>query len=72
MHAITEAVRAACQQQQLDVEVSVSIGMAVYPVDGETAEELLGQADRRMYLQKCTYYESGSQMHLPTALPALT
>jgi GGDEF domain-containing protein len=36
--------------------VTTSIGAAFYPADGDTAEELLGTADRRMYFQKHNYY----------------
>jgi len=32
--------------------LSMSIGQATYPADGETAEEILGKADRSMYLAK--------------------
>jgi diguanylate cyclase (GGDEF)-like protein/putative nucleotidyltransferase with HDIG domain len=32
--------------------LSVSVGRAVYPEDGTDAEELLAEADRRMYLEK--------------------
>jgi diguanylate cyclase (GGDEF)-like protein len=32
--------------------LTVSIGIANFPVDGKDAEELLAEADRRMYKQK--------------------
>jgi diguanylate cyclase (GGDEF)-like protein/putative nucleotidyltransferase with HDIG domain len=32
--------------------LSLSVGRAVYPEDGKDAEQLLAQADRRMYLEK--------------------
>jgi diguanylate cyclase (GGDEF)-like protein/putative nucleotidyltransferase with HDIG domain len=32
--------------------LSLSVGRAVYPVDGEDAEHLLAEADRRMYMEK--------------------
>jgi diguanylate cyclase (GGDEF)-like protein len=32
--------------------LSLSVGRAVYPTDGKDAEELLAEADRRMYLEK--------------------
>jgi diguanylate cyclase (GGDEF)-like protein len=32
--------------------LSLSVGQAVYPADGENAEQLLAEADRRMYLEK--------------------
>jgi diguanylate cyclase (GGDEF)-like protein len=35
-----------------DPKISVSIGMAVYPDDGETSNEILGAADRDLYREK--------------------
>jgi hypothetical protein len=32
--------------------LSLSVGQAVYPEDGRDAEELLAEADRRMYIEK--------------------
>jgi diguanylate cyclase (GGDEF)-like protein len=32
--------------------LSLSVGRAVYPADGKDAEQLLAEADRRMYLEK--------------------
>ncbi|MGO9649825.1 MAG: diguanylate cyclase [Terriglobales bacterium] len=32
--------------------LSLSVGQAVYPADGQDAEELLAEADRRMYMEK--------------------
>lgn len=34
------------------VRLTVSIGVAVYPTDGQTVDELLGRADRAMYAAK--------------------
>ncbi len=36
--------------------VSISIGQAFYPADGDGAEELLAEADRRMYAAKSAHY----------------
>jgi len=33
-------------------KLSVSIGVAVYPDDGQTIEQLLGSADRALYQEK--------------------
>ena len=33
-------------------ELSISVGVSVYPEDGETVEDLLSEADRRMYQAK--------------------
>ena len=57
LQAISDVVQSSCRERDLAVDVSVSMGVAFYPADGSTAEELLGVADRRMYLHKRTHYE---------------
>jgi len=52
--AVEEASRAICQSNV----VTVSIGSAFYPQDGSTAEELLSEADRRMYEAKGNHYRT--------------
>jgi len=47
-HRIAERLRTDGQRPQ----VSVSIGVAVYPTDGATLEELLSAADRALYSNK--------------------
>jgi diguanylate cyclase (GGDEF)-like protein len=51
-----EQLRALAQQAGVDVcgedMLSLSVGLAVSPEDGNDAEQLLTQADRRMYLEK--------------------
>jgi diguanylate cyclase (GGDEF)-like protein/putative nucleotidyltransferase with HDIG domain len=51
-----EQMRALARQAGAEVcgeeIVSLSVGRAVYPVDGKGAEQLLAEADRRMYLEK--------------------
>jgi GGDEF domain-containing protein len=37
---------------RLQVELSMSAGVAYYPADGISADELMNTADRRMYAQK--------------------
>jgi diguanylate cyclase (GGDEF)-like protein len=54
---ICETVRKACLELKIDVDVSASTGAAFYPVDGDTAEDLLRMADRRMYSHKRKHYE---------------
>ena len=49
---LDEALERACVRFQVGVEISCSSGIAFYPEDGSSAEELLGRADRRMYLHK--------------------
>ena len=51
-----DQVRALARQAGLEVcaedILSLSVGQAVYPSDGTDAEELLAEADRRMYMEK--------------------
>jgi GGDEF domain-containing protein len=47
-----QAVQETCLNLQLKVDVTTSVGMAFYPEDGESVDDLLGAADHRMYLQK--------------------
>ena len=51
--AVEEAGFVVCQARA----VTASIGCAHYPADGSTAEELLAEADRRMYESKEAYYK---------------
>ena len=50
--AIADAAEAVCGDQK----VSVSVGYAFYPDDCTEAEELLAEADRRMYTAKSAHY----------------
>jgi diguanylate cyclase (GGDEF)-like protein len=43
--------------------ISVSVGAAVYPRDGETKEALLGAADRALYEMKRHFYEEAHSPH---------
>jgi diguanylate cyclase (GGDEF)-like protein/putative nucleotidyltransferase with HDIG domain len=52
LEMLEEAVQEACSVLNIEMGLSISSGIAFYPADGETAEELLGRADRGMYLQK--------------------
>jgi diguanylate cyclase (GGDEF)-like protein/putative nucleotidyltransferase with HDIG domain len=51
-----EQMRALARQAGTEVcgedILSLSVGRALYPEDGQDAEQLLAQADRRMYLEK--------------------
>ncbi len=51
--------------------LSLSVGVAVYPVDGKDAEELLGEADRRMYKSKRMRRRPGLAEPIPAASVAL-
>jgi diguanylate cyclase (GGDEF)-like protein len=50
--AVEEAGLTVCHQKV----VTASVGCAFHPEDGSTAEELLSEADRRMYDSKENYY----------------
>ncbi len=65
---IDDTVRKVCRELCIDTNVSASVGSAFYPADGTSAEELLGLADRRMYLHKRMYYESAMNMREPTTV----
>ena len=40
------------------IELSASIGYALYPKDAETSDQLIAVADKRMYSNKKSYYEN--------------
>ncbi len=56
--AVEQAGHSVCQSKV----VTVSVGYAFYPEDGATAEELLSEADRRMYETKANYYKQLSDV----------
>jgi diguanylate cyclase (GGDEF)-like protein/putative nucleotidyltransferase with HDIG domain len=49
---LKEMARIAGQEVTREDMLSLSVGQAVFPADGANAEELLAEADRRMYLEK--------------------
>ncbi|MGA7342456.1 MAG: HD domain-containing phosphohydrolase [Terracidiphilus sp.] len=59
LEKLDAAVQRACIGLRIDVNISSSIGIAYFPDDGESAEELLGKADREMYLSKRSFYREG-------------
>jgi diguanylate cyclase (GGDEF)-like protein/putative nucleotidyltransferase with HDIG domain len=56
--AVEDAGRSICGEKV----VTASIGGAFYPKDGSTAEELLSEADHRMYETKETYYKQRGEV----------
>jgi len=52
IEAMREVVRLAGATTPEASALSLSVGVATYPTDGKDAEELLGEADRRMYKSK--------------------
>jgi len=64
--AVEEAGMTVCHQTL----VTASIGCAFHPVDGATAEELLSEADRRMYDSKESYYRQLGEVARPWVVDA--
>jgi diguanylate cyclase (GGDEF)-like protein len=56
LELLDTAVQRACKGLRIEVGISSSVGIAYYPEDGESAEELLGKADREMYLSKRNFH----------------
>ena len=50
------------------VPLGISVGAAVFPVDGESYESLLATADSRMYQDKSSRKRRGFRDHAPTAI----
>ncbi len=48
-----------------DELLSLSVGASFFPHDGVDAEQLLAQADRRMYVVKQEHYAAGKPVNLP-------
>jgi diguanylate cyclase (GGDEF)-like protein len=51
-HRVARRISERLAQDLEDPPVSVSIGVAVYPRDGDTAKDLLATADRNLYVEK--------------------
>jgi len=49
---ITDALKPSCHIEQLELAVTASIGVALYPDDGTTVDDLLRAADTAMYQAK--------------------
>ena len=50
--SLVEQISESLRVSETDVQVSVSIGIALYPENGETAEDLIRSADKAMYRVK--------------------
>jgi len=59
-------VATACSRAGLEATVSASLGASFYPADGDTAEQLLAAADRRMYLDKHAHYDLPASVEMPS------
>lgn len=40
------------KHEKIDIEVIPSIGLAIYPIDGDSLEKVMNIADSRMYEEK--------------------
>ncbi len=49
---VADRIRESLRSESTAIPLTVSIGVAVYPQDGHTAQELLEIADRRLYADK--------------------
>ena len=49
---VAQRIEAHVREDQEEPRISVCIGMAIYPVDGRTAHELVEAADRQLYRRK--------------------
>jgi diguanylate cyclase (GGDEF)-like protein/PAS domain S-box-containing protein len=58
---VARRIETRLQGDTEEPELSVSIGIGLYPEDGRNAQELLSVADRAMYLRK-KEYKAGSKM----------
>ena len=71
-----EQMRDLAQQVGKDIcnedILSLSVGQAVYPVDGMDAEKILSEADKRMYLQKQSHSTQKNRRVYPRVRGRLT
>lgn len=57
IHALAEAIRKKCEKRSFDLRresrvITLSVGLAVFPHDGTTKEELIWKADKNLYEAK--------------------
>lgn len=65
VECLHEAIRHAVEEAHVKANASASFGISLYPEDGNTAEELLAVADRRMFLNKQQHH-SKEDLALPS------
>ncbi len=61
---IHDAVATASRRAGQRKEMSASVGVACFPGDGTTADELLAVANRRMYLEKQRFHSANTSQSL--------
>ena len=60
--AINHSVATAARRTGQGITLSASLGISFFPADGNSAEELLAVADRRMYLEKQRHYSNNTSL----------
>lgn len=60
--ALRTVVTTAARRVLRQTEMTISLGVAIFPADGDTAEDLLALADRRMYLEKQQFYSTNTSV----------
>jgi diguanylate cyclase (GGDEF)-like protein/putative nucleotidyltransferase with HDIG domain len=68
LQALKQAAHRACVELEIELDVSLCAGIAVYPRDGATAEELLNAAQRRLIQRKQLFYEDRRKADAHSAL----
>ena len=58
---VMEVLQVPVRIADIDIHTSASIGIALYPEDGATKDDLLNTADAAMYTIKNTKHEIGTQ-----------
>ena len=58
LSSILDGVSLAGKKAGVKTEVTASLGASFFPEDGDSVEDLLALADRRMYAQKATHHRS--------------
>lgn len=72
LDALKQAAERARAELRIECDLSLCAGVAAYPRDGATAEELLGAAERRLVQSKQAFYEERRKAEAhPAAHPAL-
>ena len=71
---LQDVVVQVCQELFKEPLLTASIGTAHFPVDGSDAEQLLAEADRRMYKEKRAHRQrpSATELRMPTAVWSTT
>ncbi len=71
LKTLEQGLQRACHGLQIEAGISGSMGVAFCPRDGKSPEELLGIADRGMYLQKRHFYSAHNNREAPPVLAGI-